>query len=93
MTSEPALQCRHYASYTGVRLPLNLISPLEAEELARRMTYFRGYYDSDERLVALEKVVYGEIEFEHRYEYDADGRLTSAQLSEPGEEPRQMRFD
>lgn len=87
------LECRHFATYTGVKLPLKLITPLDADDLERRMTYFRGYYDADSRLVALEKVVYGEVEFEHRYQYYADGRIKSAELSEPDEETRVMQFE
>jgi hypothetical protein len=88
-----ALVCRHYVSYSGVELPLNLITPLEGENLDRRITYFRGYYNDQQQLVALEKVVYGEVEFEHRYEYHADGRLKSAVLIEVDEDPRVVQFD
>ena len=87
------LECRHYATYSGVKLPLNLITPLADDDLARRMTYFRGYYDDRSRLVALEKVVYGEIEFEHRYQYHEDGRIKCAEVCEQDEEPRLMHFD
>jgi hypothetical protein len=93
MTSDQNLECRHFASYTGVELPLKLITPLNDEAVDRRITYFRGYYDAQSRLVAVEKVVYGEIEFEHRYTYHSDGRLKSAELLEPDEEPRVLQFD
>jgi pyruvate-formate lyase-activating enzyme len=93
MSTEQKPGCRHFASYTGVSLPLNLITPLDDSDLDRRITYFRGYYDDRSRLVALEKVVYGEIEFEHRYAYHPDGRLKSAELREPDEAPRLMEFD
>lgn len=92
MQTEQELTCRHYVSYSGVKLPLKLITPLEADKLDGRITYFRGYYDQQDRLVGLEKVVYGEIEFEHRYTNDADGRLKTAELIEPDEEPRVMDF-
>lgn len=87
------LECRHFVSYTGVSLPLKLITPLEDENLDRRITYFRGYYNDQGQLMAVEKVVYGEIEFEHRYQYHADGRLKSAELIEVDEAPRVMQFD
>lgn len=93
METGQSLECRHYASYTGVSLPLKLISPLEGDDLDRRITYFRGYYDAESRLVSLEKVVYGEIEFEHRYQYHPDGRIKSAEVLEPDEEPRMMHFE
>jgi hypothetical protein len=87
------LECRHFASYSGVQLPLKLITPLAGDDLERRITYFRGYYDDQSRLVALEKVVYGEIEFEHRYQYHPDGRIKRAELCEQDEDPRVMDFD
>ena len=93
MDTEPSLQCRHFASYTGVSMPLQLITPLDGKDLERRITYFRGYYDSDERLVTIEKVVYGEIEFTHHYVYHDDGRIRTAELCQEDEEPRLMTFD
>jgi len=93
MESDNRLVCRHYVSYTGVALPLKLITPLDEESLDRRITFFRGYYNAQEQLVAVEKVVYGEIEFEHRYEYYSDGRLKSAVLREVDETPRIMQFE
>lgn len=87
------LECRYFASYSGVRLPLKLITPLHEDDLTRRITYFRGFYDQQSRLIALEKVVYGEIEFEHRYHYHADGSIHRAELREPGEEVRLMDFE
>ena len=90
--SNAGLTCRHYVSYTGVSLPLKLITPLEGENLNRRITYFRGYYDDQDQLMAVEKVVYGEIEFEHRYQYHPDGRLKSAELIEADEASRVMEF-
>lgn len=91
--SESNLICRHYVSYTGVALPLKLITPLEGDDLGTRITYFRGYYNHQDQLLTVEKVVYGEIEFEHRYQYHPDGRLKSAELIETDEAPRVMQFD
>ena len=93
MENTQSLVCRHYVSYSGVNLPLRLITPLEDDSLDRRITYFRGYYNDREQLVALEKVVYGEVEFEHRYQYYPDGRIKSAELIEVDEEPRIVQFD
>jgi len=85
--------CRHYVTYTGVKLPLKLVSPIEGETLDGRITYIRAYYDKENNLVGLEKVVYDEIEFEHRYTYYSDGRIKSAVLIEPDQSPRIMSFD
>ena len=93
MENKQSLECRHYVSYTGVSLPLKLISPLDDVGLDKRITYFRGYYNEHEQLMALEKVVYGEVEFEHRYQYYPDGRLKSAELIEEDEEPNFMEFE
>ena len=91
--NKDSLTCRNYASYTGVKLPLRLITELDGDDVDKRITYFRGFYDESERLVAVEKVVYGDVEFEHRYQYHDDGRLKSAELIEADEEPRVMQFD
>lgn len=93
MENKQSLQCRHFVSYSGVKLPLKLIAPLDGESLDKRITFFRAYYNTQEQLVTVEKVVYGEIEFEHHYEYHSDGRLKSAELREVDEAPRVLHFD
>lgn len=93
MENKEALTCRHYVTYSGVALPLKLVEPLTDESLNNRISYLRGYYDADEQLVGVEKVVYGEIEFEHRYQYHPDGRLKHVELLETDEEPRVMEFE
>lgn len=92
MENKLSLQCRHFVSYSGVKLPLKLITPLDSESVDKRITYFRAYYNKQDQLVTVEKVVYGEIEFEHHYEYYADGRLKSAELREVDEAPRVLHF-
>ena len=91
--NKQALTCRHFVTYSGVDLPLNLVTPLEEGDLDQRITFFRGYYDEREQLMAVEKVVYGEIEFEHHYQYHDDGRLKCIELIEADEEARVMQFD
>ncbi len=85
--------CRHFLTYSGVRLPLNLLNPLADSEIANRNTYFRAYYDQADRLVSCQKVVYGEVELEHRYEYYANGGLKRAEIIEVDDEARVMAFD
>ena len=93
MDNKDAYDCRHFVTYTGVSLPLKLITPLDDDNVDKRITYIRGYYNEQDQLMALEKVVYGEVEFEHRYQYYPDGRLKSAELIEPDEEVNVMQFD
>jgi len=86
-------KCRYFLSYTGVKLPLKLLNPLEEADIVNRNTYFRAYYDDQERMIVCQKVVYGEIELEHRYDYYADGTLKRAELVEAEEEPKVMCFN
>jgi len=83
---------KYFLSYSGVKLPLNMVSPLEAEALGNRNTYFRASYDADGRMVSCEKIVYGEVELRHDYHYSADGRLTLARIDMAGEET-EISFD
>lgn len=85
--------CRYFVSYTGIRLPLKLVNPLEEAELRNRNTFFRGYFDDQDRLVACQKVVYGEIEMQHRYEYHENGVLKLAEITDVEEEFTLMHFD
>ena len=87
---------RFFISYSGVKLPLKLVTPLTEAELQNRNTFFQGFFDNQERLLVCQKLVYGEIELEHRYSYydngvlrtaeitDADGELTVLQFAEAG---------
>ena len=84
---------RYFLSYSGVSLPLKLLSPLAASELQNRNTYFRAVYDEAGRLVSCEKLVYGEVELTHLYEYRADGVLSRARISMGDDEPTELLFD
>ena len=61
--------CSPFCLYSGVKLPLKLHTELDDDGLRHRITFFRGHYTADESLSRVEKVVYGEIEFTHDYQY------------------------
>ncbi|MBY0577454.1 MAG: hypothetical protein K2P57_00240 [Burkholderiales bacterium] len=84
---------RYFVSYTGIKLPLKLVNPLEEAELRNRNTFFRGFYDAQDRLVSCQKVVYGEIEMQHRYEYHESGMLKLAEITDAENEVTVIRFD
>ncbi len=84
---------RYFLSYSGVSLPLRLVSPLAATELENRNTYFRAMFDDAERMVSCEKIVYGEVELSHLYEYSANGVLARARISMGDDEPTEVSFD
>jgi hypothetical protein len=92
MPSDDDLDLKYFLSYSGVRLPLNLVSPIPAEALENRNTYFRAGYDADGRILFCEKLVYGEVELRHDYEYQADGALSRARVDMSGEET-EITFD
>ncbi|MGP8193194.1 MAG: DUF6156 family protein [Methylovirgula sp.] len=83
---------RYFVSYTGVKLPVKLVNPLELADLSNRNTFIIATFDVQERLLGFEKMVYGEIEISHKYEYDGDGVLRRAEIY-MDEETTEMRFD
>ncbi len=83
---------RHFVSYTGVKLPVKMVNPLELADLSNRNTYIVARFDAQDRLTGFEKMVYGEIEISHKYEYDADGVLRRAEIY-MDEETTEMLFD
>ena len=93
MTDPSPGACRHFLSYTGVGLPLTLLTPLAPEQIAHRNTFFRAYYDDHNRLIGVQKVVYGENELEHRYRYDERGVLRSAAIIDAEGETAELLFD
>ncbi len=90
---ESESNCRYFISYTGIKLPLLLVNELDSDGLDNRITYFKAYYDDHDRVKIIEKVVYGEIEFIHHYEYNQQGVLEKAILLEGDEMPRTLVFD
>lgn len=78
---------RYFTSYSGVRLPLNLVGELASEDMRNRNTYFQGEFDEAGYLVRCEKRVYGETEVCHEYFYHSDGRLARAVIHDGGDEP------
>ena len=92
--SDPPGECRYFLTYSGVKLPLKLVTPISEADTRNRNTYMRGYYDAQQRLVACEKVVYGEIELAHRYRYHDNGRVSRAEIHlVADEELTVIRFD
>ncbi len=93
MTSEAEGRERYFLTYRSTRLPLQLTEELPADSLTHRNTYFRARYDAQDRLVGCDKLVYGEVELSHRYEYDAAGGLCRAVIAVGDEEPRTLHLD
>jgi len=92
MPEQDAISCRYFVTYSGLRLPLNLVNPIEEAELGHRNTFVRAYYDAAGRLSSCEKVVYGQIELSHRYWYRESGVLERAEIT-VGDEQRTLEFD
>ncbi len=84
--------CRYFVSYSGVKLPLKLVNEIDHASLHNRNTYYRGYFDSQEKMLCCQKVVYGEVESEHVYAYYDNGILKHAQIKE-GDDVREVCFD
>jgi Family of unknown function (DUF6156) len=93
MTTEASETVRYFVSYTGIKLPFNLVNPIAKEALTNRNTYIRAYFNGTGALTSFEKIVYGEIELAHRYQYYGNGSLKSAEISAPEEEPLLVSFD
>jgi len=84
---------RYFLATSGVKLPLKLVNQIESTALTNRNTYIRAWYDGVERLLRFEKLVYGDIELSHVYDYDEDGRLRRAQILMLDEDPTVLHFD
>lgn len=78
---------RYFTSYSGARLPLNLVGELAESDMRNRNTYFSGRFNAEGQLLRCEKIVYGEAEFIHDYRYHPDGRLAQAVINDGGDEP------
>ncbi len=83
---------RYFVSYSGIKLPLKLVNEITEANLNNRNTYYRGYFDAQDRLLLCQKIVYGEVESEHRYHYCDKGVLKHAQITED-DEVREIHFN
>ncbi|ANJ66212.1 hypothetical protein A9404_01430 [Halothiobacillus diazotrophicus] len=84
--------CRYYMTYTGIQLPLKLVNELEPGAISNRNTYFLAEYDDAGRVTLCQKVVYGEIELEHRYHYHDNGNLKRAEILNAENETHVMQY-
>ncbi len=91
MSPEHPGEVRFFLTYTGVRLPFNLVTPLAPAEVENRNTYFKGWFAGD-RLLGFDKMVYGEVELAHRYTYRNDGSLAQAEIIDMDGESTVLEF-
>ncbi|MCI4679242.1 DUF6156 family protein [Rhodoblastus acidophilus] len=91
--SENENNCRYFLATSGVKLPMKLVNEIEPDALSNRNTFFRAYYDASGLLLRFEKMVYGDVELSHRYEYDAAGALRRAEIVMLDEEPTILEFN
>lgn len=90
---DESLDCRYFLATSGVKLPLKLVNPVEPEALTNRNTYIRAFFDAAGRLLRFQKIVYGDVELSHDYNYDAAGQLRRAEILMLDEEPTVLTFD
>lgn len=92
MNQEQQTEFRYFVSYSGIKLPLKLVNEITEDSLNNRNTYYRSCFDAQNRMLLCQKIVYGEVESEHQYQYYADGVLKSAQITED-DEVREIHFN
>jgi hypothetical protein len=85
--------CRFFVTYTGVKLPFRLVNQLEGSAVENRNTFFRGYFDAQDRITGFDKVAYGEVELTHCYAYHDNGRLKQAEITDIDGEVTMLNFD
>lgn len=93
MSHELQEDCRYFLTYSGVSLPLKLCQPLDETAIKNRNTFFRAWFDEQERMTGFQKMVYAEVELEHRYQYFENGSLKSAEIVDAEGETTVMNFD
>ncbi|WP_067731964.1 DUF6156 family protein [Novosphingobium naphthalenivorans] len=84
---------RYFVTYSGVDLPFRLVGPIDEAQVANRNTFIRAWFNDSERLAGFDKLVYGEVELSHRYDYRADGTLLRALVTMIDEETVELTFE
>jgi len=90
---EDSRDCRFFLATSGVKLPLKLLNQIEPDALTNRNTYIRAFYDGCGRLLEFQKIVYGDVELSHSYDYDDAGRLRRAEILMLDEDPTVLTFE
>lgn len=91
--TEPLEYDQYFLSYSGIDLPLNLVSPISKAELQNRNTYFGVNLDGQGRISLIHKRVYGDIELSHHYGYEKNGILQWATIHGSDGDGRKLYFD
>ncbi|WP_432695123.1 DUF6156 family protein [Marinobacterium sp. YM272] len=84
---------KYFLTYSGIALPLQLVNPLARTETENRNTFFGVQLDENGRFKLVHKLVYGEVEFEHRYGYHSNGALSWAEISDEDDEVQRLEFN
>jgi Family of unknown function (DUF6156) len=84
---------RYFVSYSGIKLPLKLVNELLDNDRDNRNTFFRATYDNLGRMIRCEKLVYGESELSHEYEYYENGALKRAEIVDADGELTVLTYD
>jgi hypothetical protein len=92
MNQEQQTGFRYFVSYSGIKLPLKLVNEITEDSLNNRNTYYRSRFDDQGKMQLCQKIVYGEVESEHQYQYHDNGVLKSAQITED-DEVREIHFN
>lgn len=82
---------RYFISYSGMKLPLNLVNEISPEQMHNRNTYFKATYDAQGKMLLCQKIVYNEVDVQHEYQYNPDGLLVFATITE-GDEVRELNL-
>ncbi len=92
LLSDLELSRRYFSTYSGIKLPIKLSQALEETSIVNRNTYFIGYYDKAEVMIGFQKMVYGEIELQHYYVFNIDGKLIQAEITNEEQEITVLDF-
>lgn len=68
----------YFESFSGYKIPLNLVGQITKEESLSKKSFYVGYYGKDGQLQRVEKYYDGVIFFAHDYEYYASGSVKTS---------------
>lgn len=82
-----------YLSYSGISLPLKLVSPIDAASTQNRNTFFAEKQNADGLSIEIAKFTYGEMDLLHKYIYDESGMIVKAEITDGEGEIQHLSFD
>jgi hypothetical protein len=84
---------RYFGGWASYKIPFVPQEPLSKEDAEQRPSYYIGYYDANDQLLAFEKYLDGRLEWHDEYTYWESGKLRLRRMTKADGSTTEQHFD